>query len=229
MTTQFNVTPRVEIDPGLPREDLSMFMQQGEAIVLDPQYEASGATSEVAKTSLLDAHYFDQEAMTPEALMVYVSTRVGALDEQMDQVFDRQNLSEKVRKEIRGIQETLTNVKQSADLNAGMDMPKEISDKIRGHIAALTKLDEKLGVDVQKHLEGEGQILSHNDPRYNTSELENTRTYLGSVSKSLESSAQMDMIQLQSFMSSRQTAIQLATNLIAALGETQKSVVTNIR
>jgi len=36
------------------------------------------------------------------------------------------------------------------------------------------------------------------------------------------------MIRLQSIMSARQTAIQLATNLMSALGESTKSIVSNI-
>jgi hypothetical protein len=39
----------------------------------------------------------------------------------------------------------------------------------------------------------------------------------------------MDMIALQQLMSSRQTAIQLATNLISACGESSKAIATNIR
>jgi hypothetical protein len=37
----------------------------------------------------------------------------------------------------------------------------------------------------------------------------------------------MNMISLQSIMSARQTAVQLATNLISALGESSKAIAAN--
>jgi hypothetical protein len=58
--------------------------------------------------------------------------------------------------------------------------------------------------------------------------MEATMKYLEGVTKDIESSAQLDMIRLQSIMSARQTAIQLSTNLVAALGESTKAIVSNI-
>lgn len=67
------------------------------------------------------------------------------------------------------------------------------------------------------------------DTSFKTGEVEASKDYLGLVAKDLESGSQMDMIGLQSLMSARQTAIQLATNLLAALNDSAKSVVGNIR
>jgi hypothetical protein len=58
--------------------------------------------------------------------------------------------------------------------------------------------------------------------------MKQTMQYLDGVGKDIDSSAQMDMIRLQSIMSARQTAIQLSTNLIASLSESTKSIVSNI-
>jgi hypothetical protein len=38
----------------------------------------------------------------------------------------------------------------------------------------------------------------------------------------------MDMIHLQSLMSARQTAVQLSTNMIAALSDSSKAIATNV-
>ena len=62
-----------------------------------------------------------------------------------------------------------------------------------------------------------------------TARVDSTKEYLDATCKDIESSAQMDMINLQSLMGARQTAIQLSTNLVAALAESMKAVVTNIR
>ena len=44
----------------------------------------------------------------------------------------------------------------------------------------------------------------------------------------LDSSAQLEMIQLQQVMSARQTAIQLCTNLVSALGKSSEAIAANI-
>jgi cell division protein FtsB len=52
---------------------------------------------------------------------------------------------------------------------------------------------------------------------------------LDAIVKDLNGSAQMDMINLQSRMSNRQTAVQLSTNLIKALGDAQREIIQNIK
>ena len=48
------------------------------------------------------------------------------------------------------------------------------------------------------------------------------------VSSSVNSSSELEMIQLQSFMSQRQTAIQLTTNLVQSLGDQLNKIADNI-
>lgn len=71
--------------------------------------------------------------------------------------------------------------------------------------------------------------LVQQDVKFKGRELDASKDYLNTVSKELDSSSQMDMISLQQAMSAHQTAIQLATNLIAALADSAKAVATNIR
>jgi hypothetical protein len=51
---------------------------------------------------------------------------------------------------------------------------------------------------------------------------------LKDVGTTLNSSAELNMIQLQSYMSQRQTAIQLTTNLVQSLGDQDNKIVSNI-
>lgn len=67
------------------------------------------------------------------------------------------------------------------------------------------------------------------DVSFTKSQLDASKDYLNGVSKDLDAASQLDMISLQQSMSARQTAIQLATNLIAALNESAKAIATNIR
>ncbi len=63
--------------------------------------------------------------------------------------------------------------------------------------------------------------------RRDTQRLQALQHRLDALGKELNSGAQMDMIHLQSLMSSRQTAVQLSTNLIKSLGETADAVAGN--
>jgi hypothetical protein len=54
---------------------------------------------------------------------------------------------------------------------------------------------------------------------------QNLKTY----TSSLNSDAEMQMINLQSLMSSRQTAVELSTNILQALSTTDESIVSNLK
>jgi hypothetical protein len=181
-------------------------------------------------SSLLGSENFNPDAMTPDSLLIYLSTRMGSLDGQMGDIFNRQKTAEKVRTDLRGIQEALTKVPTNTDETKLLeDLSPEVIDEINAHLNNIEAIDPKLGADIRAHLRADGQILSRDDDRYFTSELKATQDYLNLVGKDLESGSQMDMITLQSLMGARQTAIQLSTNLISALNESQKSIVANVR
>jgi hypothetical protein len=195
----------------------------------DPLTEGQHAAQAVTSSSLLGSEHFDMDAMTPDSLIVYLNGRIGSVDDQMSDIFDRQKNSEKVRTELRAIQQDLTKVTPNNDEQKGLDLDSTVRDDILERIKNIEHTDPDLAADLRAHLISDGQILSNSDLRYDTFELNGTKDYLNLVSKDLESGSQMDMIQLQSLMGARQTAIQLSTNLISALNESQKSVVGNIR
>lgn len=188
-------------------------------------------TQAVASSDIFGSANFNPNAMTPDTLLIYLGSRMGSLDNQMGEVFNRQKTSEKLRSELRAIQQVLTTVEpkdDKHDLVVG-GLTQENIDDMDAHIRNIESIDPKLGADVRKTMFEDGQILSRRDKNYFTYELDNSKEYLNMVAKDLESSAQMDMISLQSLMGARQTAIQLSTNLISALNESQKSVVSNVR
>jgi hypothetical protein len=187
------------------------------------------AADAVASSSVLGSETFDMDAMTPDALIMYLSSRIGSVDEQMSDVFERQKNSEKVRTELRAIQEDLTKIQPDTDKQKEMVLDLAVTSDICKHIDTIALTDKPFADKLRAHLFEEGQVLGDNNLKYTTFELDASKDYLGFLAKDLESGAQMDMIQLQSMMGARQTAIQLSTNLIAALNESQKSVVSNIR
>jgi len=176
-----------------------------------------------------------QGNLSPDALMTYLSTRLGGLDEQINGIFNRQLAQQKVQSAVNKIHEEVAKLNESAV--GVVDMPghdpkdpgsSEIEININRRIDELGQLDPKLAQTIRDELVKPGQILWVQDGKYLGSEVVGTKSFLDGISKNLESGAQMDMIRLQSLMSSRQTAIQLSTNLVASLGESTKAIVTNI-
>lgn len=206
--------------------------QLEEAEAADP----ATTTSAIAQSSLLGSANFDPNAMTPDALIVYLSTRLGNVDTQMNEIFAREKAAEKVGGELRAIQELLTTLDKRTDAKELVPIkdPDAFMKELDGHLNTIEAIDKNLADSIREKLHSEGQVLAPNedgqdDTLYTTAQLDASKDYLGMVSKDIESGSQMDMIALQSLMGARQTAIQLATNLVSALTESQKSIVGNIR
>jgi hypothetical protein len=181
--------------------------------------------------------------LTPEALMIYLQTRLGGLDEQINLMFKKQQNMNRIRQDLNAIQKALQSLKNDpADKNAqgskhpdatkngkpDLSLCADYERQILQAIADIKELDPALGARLEAELGKEGFILHDLNGQYLTSEVKNTIDYLNTEVSRLESSAQLEMIQLQSLMSNRQTAIQLSTNLISALNESTKSIAGNI-
>ena len=90
-------------------------------------------------------------------------------------------------------------------------------------------IDPNLANEMRGELTKEGQILYCEDGLYKCGEVKASTSFVDGMLKDAEASMQLNMIKLQSAMSARQTAIQLSTNLVSALGESMKAIAANIR
>jgi hypothetical protein len=175
--------------------------------------------------------------LSPDGLLYYLQTRLGSLDARIDEVFVKQTRNENLRKQVTELQKTLSLLNENSskpqdqlafpkDQNG---QPIDVTGRIHDQIQAIRMIDASLADDILADLSIPGQILGGNRETYAGFEVTNAKEYLSGLNKSLETGAQLDMIQLQSLMSTRQSAIQLATNLTASYNDSQKSIVTNIR
>lgn len=170
--------------------------------------------------------------LTPDALMVYMQTRLGSLDGQINEVFEKQNKSEEIRGLVGDIDTELAkfSFKSGEDNKPVLDMTEADSstaiNNINATLAEIDKVDPQLGQSLRTKLEESGALLGGS---VTEGAVDAAKKLTGNVMKDIESSAQMDMIKLQSVMSARQTAVQLSTNLVSSLGETLKSIVSNTR
>jgi hypothetical protein len=253
---------------------------------------STGAVS-LSTTPLIAGDTNFSESLSPDALMVYLQSRLDGLDKQVNTIFNDQKRQQEAQEHLRNLDALMagmddkaapgqgqldqaTDQKQPAaeDQGAGLHSdrlserlnvpnkgsallnpptaassgallsnpptgttavePKadvqntEIQTKIKAELAALANLDPSLGKKMNDFFYGQGGILNGDDNTYSGDEVTGTTKFLDGIGKDLESQAALNMIRLQSIMSSRQTAVQLATNMVSNLGETTKSIVTNI-
>lgn len=184
-------------------------------------------------TPVVNSPYYYEHALTPESMMVYLTTRLSSIDEQIQGHITSQEQSEKLRAAVNAIKEKMNELPQSSEKGDNLEGKQEVLDEIASIIEEqIAPVDPKLAQRLTDDLSAENHILHTTGDKngtYTTTEIENSQKYLESIASELESTAQMNMIHLQSLLSGRQTAISLATNLLASLGESSKKIVDNIR
>ena len=165
-----------------------------------------------------------REHLTPDALMTYLSTRLDGLDTQVNTIFNRQQHTQAIQKAITNLRTALGQMETND--NGGATQKPVVVDAVVVALRELTDLDPNLGAAIRDQFNQQGFVFY--DDHCTVEEMKATTQYLDGVVKDIDSSAQLDMIRLQSIMSARQTAIQLSTNLVSALAESTKSIVANI-
>jgi hypothetical protein len=192
--------------------------------------------SPVGSSRILGGAEFDPNTLTPDSLMFYLSTRMRGLDGQITGVFDKQQHSEKVRSALNELQRlvgTLDEETKEGKFPLTQSGQLSFVEQINAQLEVIETLDPDVGNKVTAELYKKGQVMggggqvNTGDANYTGQEVKNTTQFLKNVGSDLDNTAQMNMIRLQSLMSSRQTAVQLCTNLIAACADTQKSIVSN--
>ena len=182
---------------------------------------------------IVNSPYYYDHALTPESMMVYLTTRLSGIDEQIQGHMQSQEQSEKLRAAVNAIKAKLNELPQSSDKGDNLEGKRAVLDEIASIIdEQIAPVDPNLAQRLTDDLSAENHILytpKGGNGTYTTTEIENSQKYLETIASELESTAQMNMIHLQSLMSGRQTAISLATNLLASLGESSKKIVDNIR
>jgi hypothetical protein len=177
-----------------------------------------------AFASPLDAPGAGLTGLTPEGLMIYLKSRLKGLDTKIQEIFDNQKHNQAVQDALQKLQTILAGLNQKDDQKTS---PNLVAD-IKAALADLKAVAPDLGAQVADQLGKSGQILDGGDNAYKASDVKASEVYLDDISKELNSGAQLDMIHLQSLMSSRQTAVQLSTNLIQSLGHSADAIAANM-
>ncbi len=187
--------------------------------------------------------------LTPDALMTYCQARLDSIDGQVKGTFAQQQLRNSESSALQGVVQTFQKYADgvSNDETSCTAMETSLHDLIE-HVKAtdpgcpeLPKLEQTYndllysGTDATTDLPYEDEDLyppKQNDPpgdnTLGSTEMQTFISDLQGCASDLNSNSELQMIQLQSLMSQRQTAIQLTTNLVQSLGDQAQKIAENV-
>jgi hypothetical protein len=176
-------------------------------------------------------------SLSPDALMSYCEARLNSLDTQMSDIFTSQQKNATSTQDLNNIADSLNNLQavtpatnpatvtvSNADFTAIVNNYKTaIDDAGKG---------SALGVQLQ------GDLVTFENAASTATKAGGGTMSADSVSQlsqnlkndtaNLNSDSEMTMINLQSLMSQRQTAVQLTTNLVQSLGDQSSDIAKNV-
>jgi hypothetical protein len=187
--------------------------------------------------------------LTPDALLQYCQSRLESVDAQLQGVLQGQQVR---NSEISAIQQVLQKFNSATDgvnddSTTCTSMEKSLYDLVgrlesadpgcpelpklkqiynnllysgTGPTTDLPYVDESLYPPDQQGPRGDNTL--------STGEIQGYVSGLQACASDLNSGSELEMIQVQSLMSQRQTAIQLTTNLVQSLGDQAQKIVENV-
>lgn len=166
-------------------------------------------------------------SLTGEALYVYLQNRLSGIDDQIDQIMNRQLANEAARKSLQAGQEMNAGLPSEGTVTISREELQKILDGLPDHeskvqFAAVYNVKVRADGTINRDPSVTEFKLSQEDFARATKEVDNAIT-------DLSEQGELEMIKLQSLMSARNSAISLATNLMAAIGKGYEAIVGNIR
>ncbi len=118
----------------------------------------------VTSPGTLNTSGYYENALTPDALMVYLSTRLGGLDEQIQQIFAEQQNSDKIRSAINKIQTLVSSLSTHTDKDKTLEGPIDTFANIQAVIETeIAPLNPNLAASMLEKFQSEGYILTGED------------------------------------------------------------------
>jgi hypothetical protein len=176
-------------------------------------------------------------SLSPDALMSYCEARLNSLDTQMSNIFTSQQKNATSTQDLNNIADSLSNLQAvtPATNPATATVSKADFEAIVNHYE--TAIDDAgkgsaLGVQLQGDLvtfqNAASSALKSGGGTMSADSVGQLSGNLKNDTANLNSDSEMTMINLQSLMSQRQTAVQLTTNLVQSLGDQSSDIAKNV-
>jgi len=201
------------------------------------------STGQVPPAGQLSAILTQEESlthMTPDTILFFCQSRLRSLDRAITEKLNEQRhlTSNKVLNAVKAAVTKCTENNINKDGNYEITGPNYAS-VVENIDAALA--DPTLSAEHRKKLEGARNAFmkgGSNDVDFNGSEkggavtkdeLKQITETCDDAIKAKSSEAELNMISIQSLMSQRQTAVQLTTNMMAAINDSLKAIAANTK
>jgi hypothetical protein len=195
--------------------------------------------------------------LTPDALMTYCTYRLKSLDGQIQDAMKKQQASVEEQRlisqllpELQALQDKGT-TQGDGSTGVNYEQCKQLESDIEAVIKQIHDIDpsspalgqlENLHDKIMANGSGPFDDASGHHPYYGPKpttkaeedgcisgpEMQAYVKELESINSTINSSAELTMINVQSLMSQRQTAVQLTTNLVQSLGDQANKIADNI-
>jgi hypothetical protein len=197
----------------------------------------------------------DAENLSPDALMSYCQTRLDSIDGQVRGVFEDQQQNASITQQIDQVigaikqydgsdqtdptvcknLETIFHdlIENLKDTDPNCPVLPELTQAYNSMVwsgdggAAKAGLPGPDFIDFDKYSPTD-QDTTQGDMKLGTQELQKYVDTLTDAAGNLNSSSELGMVQIQSLMAQRQTAVTLTTNLVQSLGDQESKIADNI-
>jgi hypothetical protein len=199
--------------------------------LIDLAGAASEAPASTGSVATAPASVPDCLSMSPDSLMAYCSSRLQSLDGQMQTIFTAQQTDAKVTQDLNQIATAMNDLPapgsgSNPTVKVSGDDATAIRNAYQQAINDAQKTNPQLAASLKKDLDSFNSHLTGGAiPNSNVGNLtQNIKNY----SSQINSDSELSMINLQSLMSQRETAIQLTTNLVQSLSQQTSDITKNI-
>lgn len=158
----------------------------------------------------------DPMYLTPESLLVYCQTRLRDLDRTIQERFSKENKTVDLQKKLGAIK---LYIKDAAE--------DGVSDGEHADIVKMVDAAKALTTD--SDLTAQLQALADSSTGADTKQSNTLGLQIDEINKNLGAGRDIAMVELQSIVSQRQTALQLTTNLLNAMNESTRNITGNIK
>lgn len=194
-----------------------------------------------SSSAIFNSGIVSPDHLTPDGMVIYLQSRLGSLDEQINTIMNKQKASESARKALQAIQNEMANVGEEGgtvnldvyaktlnDITQSMG-PKAAAEALANFPQSIQdQLELKPATNDASGAKFDGYESTSDTVKLSKDDVTATKTYIENAIKDVESGSELEMIKLQSLMSARNTAISLATNMMSAIGKGAEAIVGNI-
>jgi hypothetical protein len=174
----------------------------------------------------------DCTTVSPDSLMAYCQARLDSLDSQMDGIFQQQEKNGTMTKDVNQVASLMNDLPgPTSGSSPTIDASSSASQIDTAYQQAIQDAGgngTQLGAELQKDQNSfDSAVKSGNGSIPSTTANQLTQN-LKNYASDLNSDSEMSMVNLQSLMSQRETAVQLTTNLTQSLSQQTSDITKNV-